>query len=360
MLFTTPQLTPQVSAQLDTLDGLRKKLGEEVATFSPWLGSLRREVTAASVESSISIEGFEISHDDAVALVEGRESAPSDDENRLAAACYSRAMDHVGVLATDPSFRWLDRVILDLHFAVCHFQRDKGPGHWRTDPISVTAPDGGVAYRGPNGDDVPSLMGEVVARLEDGDREAHPVVRAAMAHLHVVSVHPFRDGNGRISRIIQSLVLAREQLVSPEFGSIEEYLARHTPDYSAVLGEVQGGRYQPDRDASAWVAFCVKAHLAQAKQRLAQVEEAAARWSVLEQLVADRRWPDRLVIALEQSLVGGSDRKAYSSEAEVSPATASADFRRLLDAGLIEQRGQGRSTRYAASDGLRSLVADRG
>ena len=58
------------------------------------------------------------------------------------------------------------------------------------------------------------------------------------------------------------------------------------------------------------------------------------------------------MIALEQSLIGGTDRSTYESEADVSPATASNDFRQLVDAGLIEQTGRGRSTRYNAGDGV--------
>ena len=357
MLFATPPITEEFSLRLEALDQLRKKLRGEVATFSPWMGTLRRQVKARSAESSISIEGFEVSHDDAKALIKGDGVAPND-VSLMAFACYARAMDHVGVMATDPTFRWLDRVILDLHFDACYFQRDKSPGLWRTIPVAVTTEEdaGGFAYKGPDSDDVQRLMTEVVAWLRAGDIETHPVVRAAMAHLHVVSVHPFYDGNGRISRIIQSLVLARERLVSPEFGSIEEYLAANTPTYYAALKKVQGGSYQPDRDASAWVGFCIDAHLAQAKQRLAQIEEAAARWSVLEGLAEGHGWPDRLVVALEQSLVGGLDRMTYSSETDVSVATASADFRRLLDAGLVEQRGRGRSTRYTASTRLHTLL----
>ncbi len=59
------------------------------------------------------------------------------------------------------------------------------------------------------------------------------------------------------------------------------------------------------------------------------------------------------MIALEHSLTGGLDRSRYATESEISPATASADFRRLLDAGLVEQRGRGRSTRYFATGELR-------
>ena len=98
-----------------------------------------------------------------------------------------------------------------------------------------------------------------------------------MAHLHVVSVHPFADGNGRIARIVQSLVLAREGLLAPEFSSIEEYLGRQTNDYYRTLQQVQAGRYQPDRDTMPWVRFCVTAHIQQARERLEQLATAATR-----------------------------------------------------------------------------------
>lgn len=356
MLFATPELTPELTKRLEELDELRRSLGQEVERPVRWMSTLRRLVRATSVESSTSIEGFHVSPGDAVALVSGEEAPEPEEEARMAVACYARAMDHVGVMAGDPSFRWLDRVILDLHFDACYFQRDKSPGLLRTGPISVTGADGRLVYEGPDGGHLPDLMAEVVDWLEDGDLDAHAVVRAAMAHLHLVSVHPFRDGNGRLSRIVQSLVLAREGLVSQEFGSIEEYLGEHTPAYYAALQDAQGGRYRPERDASNWVAFCTEAHLQQARQRLRQIEEAGARWAFLEELVEGRDWPDRFVIALEQSLIGGSDRASYGEEADVSPATASADFRRLVDAGLVLQRGRSRNIRYHASDALRADV----
>ena len=358
MIYATPAMTRALQKQLDELAQLREALGDEVKTPSRWMGSLRRELRAASIGSSTSIEGFSVSPAEALALTSGREAVDLDDENRQAVACYARAMDHVGTMAEDPSFRWLDRVILDLHFDACHFQRDMDPGVWRTGPIAVTGPGGTLEYRGPDENEVVALMAEAVEWLAEGDLEADVVVRAAMAHLHVASVHPFRDGNGRVARIVQSLVLARGGFASPEFFSIEEYLGSHTSDYYAALREAQGGSYQPRRDASGWVRFCVEAHIAQARQRLAQIEQAAARWSHLEDLVNARGWPERLVIALEQSHHAGSNRDAYSREADVSPATASADFRRLLDAGLVDQRGRGRSISYVASGSLREGTRD--
>lgn len=87
--------------------------------------------------------------------------------------------------------------------------------------------------------------------------------------------------------------------------------------------------------------------------------QAASRWTALEQLIEARGWPDRLVIALEQSLFDGVERSGYATEAEISPATATSDVRRLLDGGLVTQVGRTRSTRYVASDELRRSTLDR-
>ena len=230
------------------------------------MGTLRRLVRATSVSQSTGIEGFHVTEHDAVALVSGEARADAGETDRQAVECYARAMDHVGVLARDPAFSWLDRVILDLHYDACAFQRAHDPGLWRQGSVGIVDGKGRIVYQAPDAGDVPGLMFDVVEWLARGDLDAHVVVRAAMAHLHVVSVHPFRDGNGRVSRIVQSLVLARGGLLAPEFGSIEEYLGEHTPAYYEILRRTDGRTYDPARDAGPWVAFCVRAHLDQARR----------------------------------------------------------------------------------------------
>lgn len=353
MIYRTPQPDGALKAELAELDALREELGEQAGVAGRWLGALRRQWRAASAESSIEIEGYHVPEDETLAIASGNEPTDPTDEDRMALSCYARAMDHVGVMSDDPAFRWVDRVVLDLHFDACYFQKDKEPGQYRRHGIEVTSPDGGPpTYVGPPAEHVQPLMAEIMDWLDHGDPDVHPIVRAAMAHLHVVCVHPFRDGNGRISRIVQSLVLARGGLLAYELVSIEEYLGSNTPAYYAMLQAVQGGSYQPERDATPFVRFCVEAHVAQARRRLRQLAQAGARWAYLEQLVEQRDWPDRLVIALEQSLFQGTDRAVYVAEADVSAPTASSDLRRLLDAGLISQQGRGPATRYVASEQL--------
>ena len=156
-------------AQLRELDELRTRLGAEASTSAPWIGRLRRSFKAQTASSSAAIEGFVVTPQEAVDLVDERDARAST-EDQLAVAGYARAMDHITTMARDESFSWCERVVLDLHFDACAFQRGKRPGLWRTGPVSVTMPDGeGLAFVGPHHEEVPGLMSEVVAWLAAED-----------------------------------------------------------------------------------------------------------------------------------------------------------------------------------------------
>ncbi len=355
MLISDPPLSGRLMRDLARLDRLHESLADEVALPRRYDAPIRRMARAESIEASTSIEGFALPLDEAAAVLREAGGDTGSDTHRAIAA-YGRAMDHVLALSDDPHFSWDLRVLLDLHFDCCSWQRAMSPGRLRTGPIRVTGPTGETRYEGPPADEVAPLMRELVHYLHSAP--GHRVVRAAMAHLHLASIHGFRDGNGRLCRIVQSLVLARDGVLSPEFSSIEPYLARHTQDYYSALADAQRGSHRRWGAADGWVAFCVRAHLEQAQTRLALLANAGRRWAALEELAGERGWPDRVVIALEQAVVTGRlSRASYAQEADVSPATASADLRRLADAGLIEQEGRGRSTRYRPSTRLHDRVA---
>ncbi len=354
MLFRTPTLTESQLSALKELDQLRERLVTRSTSNGRWMGTLRRLAKATSAESSTSIEGFSIPLDRALAIASG-DKAGEDTESEAAVRCYAQAMDHVATMAIDPDFQFNDRVLLDLHFETCYFQRNVQAGLWRTGPVGITGGDGSVIYTAPESEQVPSLMAELVTELQTPS-EANVVVRAAMAHLNLVSVHPFRDGNGRVARILQSLVLSVNGLLAPEFTSIEEYLAANTAAYYQALQEAHGPTYDPERSAAGWISFCINAHLEQAKDRLKLLELAAQRWNNIEKLVSEQDWPERFAIALEQALIGGTDRQMYASEADISLSAANGDFRRLTDSGLVTQAGKSRSTRYYASPQLQTLA----
>ena len=103
-----------------------------------------------------------------------------------------------------------------------------------------TTRSGEIVYRGPDPRSVPSLVDELLEELRAADTACPDLVRAAMAHLNLVMIHPFRDGNGRMARGLQSLVLAREGDLSPECIGVEEYVGRNAGRYYEVLAQVGG------------------------------------------------------------------------------------------------------------------------
>ena len=222
---------------------------------------------ARAIQGSNSIEGYDAPLDDAAAVDLGEEPLDADEETRLALKGYRDAMTYVLQLAGDPAFEYSEQLLKSLHFMMASYDLQNRPGLWRAGSIYVRKEETGeVVYEGADIDDVPQLIRELVGRLND-ETDPPPMVRAGMAHLNLVMIHPFRDGNGRMARCLQTLVLAREGILSPVFCSIEEYLGRDTQTYYDVLAEVGAGSWHPERNATPWIRFILTAHLRQARLR---------------------------------------------------------------------------------------------
>ena len=126
----------------------------------------------------------------------------------------------------------------------------KNPGRWRSGPIFVRDDESGArVYQGPDAASVNALAHELTEVLNNPPAGSPPMVVAAMAHLNLVMIHPFSDGNGRMGRVLQTMVLARGGHVAKEFCSIEEYLGRNRQAYYDVLAQVGAGSWHPERDA---------------------------------------------------------------------------------------------------------------
>jgi Fic family protein len=177
-----------------------------------------------------------------------------------------------------------------------------------------------------------------------------------MAHLNLVMIHPFRDGNGRMARCLQTLILARNQILAPEFSSIEEWLGRNTSAYYDVLTDVGQGSWNPGHDAAPWVRFNLAAHYMQAQTVLQRVKETERLWTDLLQLAGQVGLPERSVEALYSASVGLRVRRpAYEADAQIEGATAQRDLKAMADKGLLIPRGQTRGRYYLGSDEVRAV-----
>lgn len=359
MLFVNPQLTEQELAVVERIDGVRQRLDYALRS-SPrrWTGLLRRATFARAIQGSNSIEGYNVTFEDAIAAAEGEEPLDAARETWAAVTGYRNAMTYVLQLADDPNFTHSEGLLRSLHFMMLSYDLSKHPGRWRPGTIYVRRePSGEIVYEGPDAGLVSGLMGELVETLNAKDGTS-VMIRAAMGHLNLVMIHPFSDGNGRMARALQTLVLAREAILAPQFCSIEEYLGRNTPDYYAVLGEVGAGSWHPEHDARPWIRFCLTAHYRQAMTLLRRTRETERVWAELEREVARRQLPDRVIFALADATAGlGVRSSTYRSAAEVSAQVASRDLKMLVDQKLLLPHGEKRGRSYVASERLREIRA---
>lgn len=362
-IHATPELNAEELGAIATIKQLQSEL--QLWTNEPrrWYGQMRRQVQAANIRGSSMIEGYVVSVEDAEAIVDG--SPTPESTHHDAVRSYQRAMTYVLQAARDADFEYSPGMLKVLHFIVTEFDLDAHPGRLREASVFVTNTSTGVVrYTGPAAEHVGGLVEGLCEHL-NSPRLSEPMVDAAMAHLNLVNIHPFKDGNGRMSRILQTLVLARGGILVPEFASIEEYLGDYTQGYYEILSQVGTDQWKPEQDARPWVRYCLTAHHIQAHNVRRRIRRAERLWGLLEEAVdgagVARRAAGGIHDATRGKEVTNSTYRAgvRSSEGEdLGPKTASTDLASLVRGGLLESRGSGRSARYAPASKLMALVAE--
>ncbi len=359
MLFATPDLTDEEELVLDAIRKQWKRLRYQLQDRpARWTGLLRRSAAARGIRASNSIEGLEVSADDAVAAVDGDDPFDVDHSDRSwrAVLGYQRAMTFAIQHGSDPDAAVDATLLRSLHFMIVESDPLKNPGSWRPGPIYVHNEDGDRVYEGPQRELIPGLIDELVTWLQL--EESSSLIVAAMAHLNLVMIHPFSDGNGRMARCLQTLVLARAGVLDPVFCSVEEWLGnrRNTVEYYDVLNQVGGGGWQPERDARPWVRFMLRAHHQQAAISEIRLAEIGMLWEDVECELERKGIDDRAAAPLVESALGRSMRNSrYRHLAAVNRATAGRDLKGLVEAGLLTAMGERRGRVYRASPVLQEI-----
>jgi Fic family protein len=315
-----------------------------------------------AIRGSNTIEGYTVSLGAASAIVDGA-PVPADvpEDSREAVRGYRDALSWVMHTSEMDFFRHSETVLSLLHFTMMRHWPERSPGRYRRSGIIVTGDDPvQPAYVGPAAEEVPRLMAELAEWLVDDSSKIHVLVRGAMAHLNLVAIHPWRDGNGRMARCLQTLLIARDGRLAPEFCSIEEWLGQptNTLAYYAALSEVQHGSYQPARNAHSWVRFCLRAHHRQAQlvdRRLAFGREV---WVAIESLVERSGLGERVMSALYAAATDQLRREVYQQTEQLSRDQAIRDIRQLERAGLVEAVGYGPTLHYIAAGGAKQIADD--
>ena len=224
-------------------------------------------------------------------------------------------------------------------------------GAWRDDrtaPMHVVSGPVGrerVHFEAPAAD---RLEGEMQQFLEwfNGDAAIEPVLKAALAHLWFVTIHPFDDGNGRIGRAIADMSLARSEGSGQRFYSMSAQIREERGEYYGILERTQ----KATMDVTAWMEWflgCLTRAIDGAQAALSGVIGKARYWEKLRDVPLNER--QRLVInRMLEGFEGKLTTSKWAALTKSSSDTALRDIQQLVDRGvLVRNQAGGRSTSYS-------------
>ena len=329
-------------AGIDEFKGAWRALG----TIAPErLSALRRVATIESIGSSTRIEGSKLTDREVARLLSNIDvkSLPSRDEQEVAG--YAEAMDLV--------FRSWDAItitenhIKQLHGdLLVHSEKDeRHRGTYKTGPNTIVAFDAngnqiGVIFETATPFDTPRLMTELVAWFAETmeEKRLHPLLVIAIFTVVFLAIHPFQDGNGRLSRILTTLMLLRAGYSYVPYSSLESVIEQSKEGYYQALRQTQGTIRTGHPNWEPWLLFFLRA-LRQQKERLAEKIER-------ERLVASSLTDHALRILDHARDHGRVSIGEIAKLTGVSRNTLKDHFRQLVDKGYLSKQGGGRSTWY--------------
>lgn len=354
MIYKEPVLTAEDKAVLQLIGRQRERL-KLFTQHNPrrWFGSLRRSTLARAIQGSNSIEGYNATIDEAIAAVDDEEHIDERTETWFAITGYRDALTYILQASQDPYFELSKQFLKSLHFMMVGYEIAKYPGQWRPGSVFIANKKAGeIVYEAPAVELVDPLIVELVAYLEN-ETDTPAIVKAAMAHLNLTMIHPFKDGNGRMARALQTLVLGREGILNPVFSSIEEWLGRNTEDYYKILADIGGGIWAPQNDAAPWIKFCLRAHYQQADTLIRRNEEFEILYSGVEEIIRREGLHERTAIPMFDAALGRKiTNTRYQLGAEVSQYVAGRDLKTLSEMGLLDPKGERRGRVYFAGNEL--------
>jgi Fic family protein len=206
-----------------------------------------------------------------------------------------------------------------------------------------------VHYEAPPASRINAEMGDFLSWF-NLDNQDDPVVKAGLAHLWFVSIHPFDDGNGRIARAVGDMALARAEKSAQRFYSLSAQIQRERKDYYNLLEATQRGTL----DVTAWLEWflaCLLRGIQSAEVTLAQVLAKAHFWQHWAGTPLNER-QIKMLNKLLDGFNGALTSSKWATLGKCSQDTALRDITELLARGILKKsEASGRSTSY----GLTSL-----
>lgn len=339
------QITPEILsiiARIDEFKGAWRSLG----TLAPdRLSALRRVATIESIGSSTRIEGSKLSDREVEKLLSNLAIQSFETRDEQEVAGYAELMDLVFNSWQDIPFT--ENYIQQLHqILLRHSEKDLWHrGKYKTNSNSVAAFDEngvqlGIVFETASPFDTPRLMAELVAwTLAEREKAVlHPLLITAIFTVVFLEIHPFQDGNGRLSRVLTTLLLIQSGYAYVPYSSLESVIEINKEAYYLALRQTQGTIRTDSPNWQPWLVFFLRSLAEQVRRLEKKVEREKLVLATLPelslQIVEFAREHGRITIGDAIKLTG------------VSRNTLKQHFRSLVERNYLNQQGSGRGVWY--------------
>lgn len=344
----TIQITPEILAliaEIDEFKGAWRALG----TLAPErLKTLRHIATIESIGSSTRIEGSNLTDREVEKLLANLEIRKFETRDEQEVAGYAEVMETI-------FDAWREIPINENHLKQLHGdllkysdKDERHRGEYKTIHNDVGAFDAngkmiGIIFETASPFDTPRRMTELVTWLDKARdlrvlKPLHPLLMVAVFVVKFLEIHPFQDGNGRLSRALTTLLLMQEGYVYVPYSSLESVIEESKEAYYLALRQTQTTIRTDAPDWQPWVVFFLRALRRQKKRLAEKIEREKLMLAAMPELAAK--------VVDEVRKHGRVTMADMIQETGASRNTLKEHFRRLVDNGHIKQFGRGRGVWY--------------
>lgn len=302
---------------------------------------LHREVRVRRAVGTTRIEGARLD-EEAVARLDNKSVTRSENADEQDNINALQAYDFIDYLSDQRDIPIDELAIRQLNrYFIANAAAPLTPGVYRKGSNAVGD------FQPPDQGDVPALMRSFALWLRNEDDDMDPVLKAGAAHLHLVAIHPFWDGNGRTARGLETLMLQRTEFGFRKLLNTEMGLFDLREEYFQAIRRSLGLKFSTDYDCTSWLEFTtiileiesnrLVANMTDWRRMMERMHEFGSEADLLPRQV------DGYVFA---SRIGQITRGQYLEITGVSPVTASRDLADLVRVGLLRSEGKTRSRIY--------------
>jgi cell filamentation protein, protein adenylyltransferase len=345
------QATDRSLGKLEDLRWLFANLGLD-PRYRDWF---RHRAWVRTIHGTTRIEGNSLNDLQVEELLERTPATRTKDALEVLAT--RTALAFVDEIAAEPSVEVDERVIREIHRRVIDdIDPMLRPGEFRTGENRVGDAAGNIIFATALSGDVPDVMHRLGTWLHDGSGGEHPAVAAALAHLELVAIHPFYDGNGRTARALSRLLLVKHGFALDGLVSLDAYLDLQRRDYFAALRSSLGTSYNRGYDATPFVRYYIDAIAGAGEYVLSRVKGTTELLRVLRAAITKGDISARLTDPLVYAWINGSIRPAdYIDITELSGPSATRDLAQAVRAGYLTVSGETQARRYSIGPKLQAV-----